>query len=99
YQLAQSDCSIHRNADPVVLLVFVGRADNPPLALQQFEEPNLAGLIELLSVQVHRVSRSAPIIHEPHRKCELCQLHLWSSFEAHSIEELVIRPQTRDASS
>jgi hypothetical protein len=89
----------HRNAHSVVGLVAVERSIDPPLLAEESKYRSLTRLVVLLRVQIHRISRAAAIVHEPHRQSELVELELWDPLPTCPVEQLVVRSQLRKRAS
>src|SRR5207249_8449371 len=75
-QLRETTHAGHRHANAVIALVAVKRCFDRPLLPQQAQERLLTLPVELLRVQVHRVSRSTAIVHEPDRQRKRGELQL-----------------------
>jgi hypothetical protein len=96
-EIAEPSAAINGQSDPVITPVAIQGSLNIPLILQQLQKEKLVLSIELLSVQIHRVSRFTTIVHEPHRHRERTEYDLRNPLPPRLIEQSVIKSQLRKA--
>jgi hypothetical protein len=85
---------IHREANAVIAPVAIERPIDPVLLFQQSEQLSLLLNTELLRVEVHRVPRSASVIHDPHGQCEWRECDL-----RYALSTVLIRKASSTAST
>ena len=89
--LSQYCGALYADTDALIALIAVERSLDAPVISEQTQETPLIVLIELLSVEVHRISRATSIVHEPHGQSKWSQHHIRDRLSSALIENSGIR--------
>src|SRR5438093_423007 len=95
YDLDEPPCALDRNSDSPIALVSIESSLKVPLAVEKTEQNLLIRYLKLLSIQIHRVSRFATIIHEPHCQSHWRELYRWHSLTSATVEKAEVWREDR----